>query len=522
MTKEPALPLPEKRRRPIPLMTWVFLGTGVMLGFMFAMLAQQNKNATGQFAISAAVSVAVCALLAIPIKDRGVPHQAIAYKIREYRVARRSDISPPLARQLAGKPVAPSAFDNAKLIEARYYGSDGTVKSMPALKDGDYLILVIRTGGMPLDIATSSGELRYTRQSALNRAIQAALESTPLSNIMVVQGMIHRPEDPMLAVAHMQRRVEPGIIAAVKGSSQKDGPRTAQEILGEKMLERIASVEGSGGHNENYILVRLPWPTRIGRKIDVRDPNRFLASDAYSILDKLLVALRQHRVSPELLDWQTAHEWWDGATNSPNLSNIQGAAYDRYKTGTEYTNLVPLRMPSHTRAAKSEENNACLAINGGFVAAGYGKDHTIDHLPTGFENLVVLPADADYNIATVMALRPIGGRFGQRTKGREQERWQGVWHDIEKVVTGSEHLSQPDAEFAEQQTKEWRRSLVNAGLFTADYWPLLIVWGSSPEDVDRRWRTVTNGLRSILTFEREPNVEDIEELYALSLGIVRQ
>ncbi len=522
MTREPALPISKERRRPIPLMSWVFLGTGLLLGFIFAMMAQNNKNATQQFAIVAFVSVVICGILAIPMKDRGVPHQALAYKIRQRRVARQGELSPTPLSRLAKKPPAQITLDQAELVEVRYYGGDGRVKSVPAIRDGNHINFILFTKGLPPDIVTSEGELRFGRQNALTRALQQALESTSLTDIIVVQGLIHRPVNPMAAVAHVQRRADRNIVTAAQRQPNDGEPEVAQVNLGDKMFARIDEGNAVGGENTMYVIVRLPWPTRMGRRIDVADPRRFDMSAAKTILEKTSLALEQHGTSPQLPDWETIHEWWDSATNSSHLAQIYGARYDRFKTGTERTTLVPLRPPTHARVAKSEENNGCLGINGGFVVAGYGDVHTRDALPAGYENLIVLPPDVDYNLATVLRLRRITGRTGERVKGQEAERWQVIRRDLQRSATASEHLSDAEGDAKMRKIIAHREQMVDAGEFTADYWTVLAVWGVIPEEADRGWIQVINGLRSVLLFKLEPNVADGEQLLASTVGLLRE
>lgn len=456
-------------------------------------------------------------VIGLPIPDVGPPHKWMMLEW-ERRAQWRRDEGRMLVNALSEEPDSPpSKIERTEVVYAtveKRVGDKIVAQAFPILTDDDreYATVPIRLHGAAESYLSSDPDGRYEWDLSWFEAMAEALGITKEKDLQVAFSHFHRPGNMEHAISHVGKRGADDVFAAPDGSVKGQ--------LADNVTERIDMVDGgSAGDARDYVFVRTPWPTRLGRTLSLEDSDSFKRSALFRTVQRTVQAYIDNDVSASFLPASEVQQNWDYVWRVQDSDKIH-MYEERDKELTSIARKVdpdsvaeqlPLDKGVSITAPKHGEPG-WINYNGTTFIAGIAKKPRQAAVPSGFRSHIVLSDDTYYGFTAYVEARL---RSVEETKAREKERFSKVSPD-NPLERG---LSDPKGGERLERIRQRRQDLASTGNRVAHYYLLVSVAAGSLTEATYRWDDLVTQMAPIYTIERLNARDDIEDVLLAQWGL---
>ena len=467
--------------------------------------------------LTAFVFAVVGLALGAPIPDVGPPHKWLMMEWNRRNQWNR-DQGKMLVTPLDDEPdTPPCKIERTEVVYAtveRRVEDSMVAQAFPVLTDDDreYATVPIRLTGASQAYMASDPDGRYEWDLAWFEAMAEALGVTKEKDLQVAFSHFHRPSNMEPAISHARKRGAADVFSA------PDGSLKAQ--LADNVVERIEMVDGgSAGDTRDYVFVRTPWPSRVGRALSVEDSESFKRSSLYRTVSRTVQAYIDLDVPARFLHSAEVQRDWDyfyrvGDSDKIHMYEERDkelAQIARSLNADSVSDQLPLDKGVSITSSKPGDPG-WINYNGTTFITGYVKKPRAATVPSGFRGHIVLSDDTYYGFTTYVEAKL---RSVEETKTREKERFTKIRPD-----NPLEHgLSDPNAGEQLRRIQQRRYELANTGNRVAHFYMIVSVAAATLTEATYRWDDLVTQMAPLYTIERLNQRDDIEDALLSQWGL---
>jgi hypothetical protein len=481
------------------------------LGFMLAVATLPSLG------LKAFVFALIGLVIGLPIPDVGPPHKWIALEW-ERRAQWKRDQGRMLVNPLSEEPDSPpSKIERTEVVYAtveRRSGDALVAQAFPILTDDDreFATVPIRLNGAAESYLASDPDGRFEWDLTWFESMAEALGVTKEKDLQVAFSHFHRPANMELAIDHVRKRGAPDVFSAPDGSVKGQ--------LADNVVDRIEMVDGgSAGDARDYVFVRTPWPSRIGRSLSLEDSESFKRSTLFRTVSRTVQAYVDNDVSASFLPAPEVQQNWDYVWRVQDSDKIhmyeerdkELVSIAKRLDADSVNEQLPLDKGVSITASQPGDPG-WINYNGTTFIVGLVKKPRQAVVPSGFRGHIVLSDDTYYGFTVYVEAKL---RSVEETKAREKERFTKVSPD-NPLERG---LSDPKGGERLERIRQRRQDLASTGNRVAHYYMFVSVAAGSLTEATYRWDDLVTQMAPIYTIERFDARDDIEDALLAQWGL---
>lgn len=454
-------------------------------------------------------------LIGFPVRDAGSPHAWLLKHWRAYRNYKKSNgvkIAPPLIGGNDAKQKSRLQQVIAAEAHVPERNHTATILNLLTTEAKTHLTVGLCLEGASKDWVNADGSGKFRWDLAWMQRVAEAVSTTSEPDLKFVMTHIHRPANREIGLSHNRSRVRQ---AAIEAAAKHDGQpldiqtADADTIVGTTTVANFDLAYDTGGEDYDYAFLRMEWPRRHGRKIDLRNAEHFKASSLYKIISRLLTAYDQMGVQARFASAENLCEAWDnvfvGDLGTRRMYRHRDAALER---------KPELDQPLSLTTGKPGLNT-WLEYDGAYHVAGFVSKFNQEEVEPGFlPHTFQLENELSYALSTVISARPMKS---EKRKAREHERWLKMvsgWNPLNK------NLSNPDEDSQLFDVLSKRQRLSASKWRASDSYHIISVDGTEPDESHAHWDDLATQAQGLLDVKKLTNGDDIEEALLIQLGVL--
>lgn len=517
----------QKRSQPWTAFNVVAILTGIGIGMV---LLVSLNNIT-----LAAFSLATGALVGWPVRDAGSPHAWLMKRYRMRAVTAKKDGAGTLPdTPLSAKRKTKNPWDQIQMVLASVRNPDGTVGVIPLFHtlDNDHLTVVLTTGGMSDQLAKAEGTDAFLQGMVWREGVAAALSSTnePDVDFIVTWMSGGTDETRYFDLAHLRGRDPVFTAANTPVSDLVTDEQQANATIGQVILATQGAVMKSSAQPTHFVAVRMLWPRKRLRKIDLSNPAAFKASALWKTLKGVLGALKDQGFDVRFADAATANGICTRLLHSGSLQSYDTWG-QRDRNDVRYGRTAsPRNTPSGNMATwkPTEESTAmprsedpeeqwpdggALCIDSTWHIAGFAHRVNRPYVEPDFSKRFVIPPNTSYAVSLYIKTIPMKTH---RRNTREAERMRRVIKDLD---SRNAHLSNPEKDKAIAEVIASRQDVADALGRAGDGHLVFSVSSDSRMSAQMAWDELLEAVKDVYMLKPLMHPDHIRDALQAQLGM---